>query len=735
MKYLIEKKSDTAAVSNRRGVILFVVLGAIFVLTILILSYNHLVQGKFNENREILSHIRAMKCAQAISRFVVEKMKADLKDVNSIEKNSPGNILRTSVFIENSADKLSEKLQSAWLEKINFSEITQKLFGELSTKKVSVSAAVDFKDLIFLSDKKKDGEIFLDFEKAGKMIVSVEVTIGSTREEWVEERPFRVIIPYPMPLTKFSLYLREATNSVNPVKFNTVTIESASTGNIAAGSSRPFVIDNGFPGENYNRQPDIWKKRGWIYLGGDVLLMNRAAGNRNYGQRYHSYFPDANMPVALVLQFPGFSPVPVGSKNLGFRMARWGFSNSIQTGTSSSMWKKILAWQMKDPKLSADKRWWQSTCLHLFGEVGKSKAEQNLSITRVCGKVYDRFLEMGYLIPSTDGEPPIGAVIGLSKSSFEQTSGQAKKGIIKTIKDKANSFIADTWVDKNIIFLPASPQNRLGVPDLREMEDFFANLPYSTSGDEISYEKIMSRANYCAYHETYNLIAQYSQNTQNINLPPPMQVPEIDHETFDLSVMGIDTSKIKIPEIAPAANSSLGMDKRVCYEVKAGPKENLLALLKENFCNKANNDFQLGNSVVKVITGKSGLKLMDNLGAETGGMIMVDGPIEVGTFRKAASAEKAPLVFMAEKGSITVKNNGLHPTLAYLIALENGNGQIKTSNPNSPFNLIGGMAAHTFDPAQIRAGGKLFYNQSLDPTSEIFGRYLGVVIGPAGGES
>jgi hypothetical protein len=45
------------------------------------------------------------------------------------------------------------------------------------------------------------------------------------------------------------------------------------------------------------------------------------------------------------------------------------------------------------------------------------------------------------------------------------------------------------------------------------------------------------------------------------------------------------------------------------------------------------------------------------------------------------------------------------------------------------------MAAHTFDPAQIRAGGKLFYNQSLDPTSEIFGRYLGVVIGPAGGES
>lgn len=727
-------KGKGARLGNRSGVIIFVVLGGIFVLTILILSYNHLVQGKFNENREILSHVRAMKCAQAISRFVVEKMKADLKDVNSVEKSSPGNILRTQVFIENTPGGLADKLQSAWLEKINFSEITRRLFGEITTRDVSVSAQVSFSDLIFLKDKKKDGELFLDFEKAGKMRVSVEVTIGNTREEWLEVRPFRVIMPYPMPLTKFTLYLREATTDLDPVKFNTVAIDSATTGSVSPGSNRPFIIDNGLQGDNYNREQDIWKKRGWIYMGGGNLLLNRAASNKDMGQRYHSYFPDAYMPIALVLQFPDFNPIQVGSKMMGFRMARWGFSNSLLSGPSSAMWKKILAWQMKDKPPKKEKKWWQSSCLHFFGAIGKISSEKNLSITRVCGKVYDRFLEMGYMIPTSDGEAPVGAVVGLNRTEFDQTTGKQKKSLLKKIKDAPASFIADTWVDKNLIYLPSPPDARLGVPDLREMESFFETLPYSVSGGGKSYEKIMSRADYCSYDESYSMISQYSKNSQNINIPPTSSVPAIDDPKFKLGVMGLETADLEIAKIAPANSSLLGMDKRVCFEVKAVGKESLEQLLTDNFCNRSNRDFQLGNSVLRVVTNGSNLKFMDDLGAETGGMIMVDAPFEIGTFRRAASAEKAPLMFMAEKGAITVKNSGKNPILAYLIALERGRGEIKTTNPRSPLNVIGGIAAHSMDPEQIKAGGNLFYNQGLDPTSAAFGRYLGVVIGPAGGE-
>jgi hypothetical protein len=207
----------------------------------------------------------------------------------------------------------------------------------------------------------------------------------------------------------------------------------------------------------------------------------------------------------------------------------------------------------------------------------------------------------------------------------------------------------------------------------------------------------------------------------------------VEEYDFKLSVMGVDTSALEIPKIAPENDSLLGMDKRVCYEIEAG--ESAISLLKKNFCNPDNRDFQLGNAVLRIVGGSSGLQLMDDLGAETGGMIMVDGPLTIGTFRGAASAENAPLAFMSEKGAITVKNNGSHPVLAYLIALDKNNGEIKCADPSSPLNLIGGIAAHSLDPQQIKAGGRLYYNQALDPTANSFSRYLGVVIGPAGGES
>jgi hypothetical protein len=725
---------NNIVMKNRRGVILFVVLGVIFVLTILILSYNHLVQGKFNENREILGHIKGMKCAQSVARFIVEKMKADLKDVNSVEKDSPGNILRTTVFIENDPKRLSEQMQKAWLDKLNLSELIQKLLDTKALKKSSFSTSILFEDIVFLQDKKEEGELFLNFEKAGKMKVIVEVRIGNAREEWIETRPFRVIVPYPMPLTKFNLYLRQATDNLDPVKFNRVKIESASTGRPAGGSPRPFVLRNGMQGKNFNLQDEIWKKRGWIYLGGGNVLLNRAAGGKNYGQRYHSYFPEANMPIALILQFANFNPLSVGSKMLGFRMARWGFSESLFKGSAAGMWKKILKAHIKARPPNKEKEWWQSSCLHLFGALGSSVDDIDLSITRVCGNVYDRFLEIGYLSPDQDGEQPIGAVVSLGKTEFNQTTGKQKKGIIKKIKDGASSFITDTWVDKNLIYLPSKVQDRLGVPDLREMESFFQTLPYSGAGNAITYDKIMSRTDYTAYHETYDLIAQYCQTPQNINIPPLKSVPNVDDLKFQLKVMGLDTQDLDISEIAPESSTSLGMDKRVCYEIKAGEDESVVKLLNENFCNPDNNDFRLGNSVVRIVTDNKGLRLKDNLGSETGGMIMVDGSLEIGTFRKTDTPEKAPLVFMSEKGFIRVKNNGQHPVLGYLIALDKNKGEIKTADNRASLNLIGGIAAHKLDPDQIKGGGNLYYNQSLDPTSDLFGRYLGVVIGPAGGD-
>ncbi|EKD83920.1 MAG: hypothetical protein ACD_39C00371G0001 [uncultured bacterium] len=89
----------------------------------------------------------------------------------------------------------------------------------------------------------------------------------------------------------------------------------------------------------------------------------------------------------------------------------------------------------------------------------------------------------------------------------------------------------------------------------------------------------------------------------------------------------------------------------------------------------------------------------------------------------------------AEKGAITVKNSGPNSTLAYLVALDKNGGEVKFANPNTPVSLVGGIAAHTMDPANVAGGGNLTYNLSLDPTNSNFiKKYVGVVIGPAGGD-
>lgn len=718
---------------DRRGMVIFVVLGGIFVLTILILAYNHLVQGKFNESREILKHLRALKCAQSASRMLVNKLKSDLANANLKDATSPGLALRTKVFVQNDPESLAREFKKVWLNVSEVDAFVKKLFGDEPTKDVSVNCDVSFSDIKPLSDFKTDDTMFFDCEKGGRITLTVEVFIGNTREEWQETRPFRVVIPYPMPLTKFNLFLREATGDHDPVKFNSVVIDSPSTGDIAPGSNKPLIVDNGLPGDHFNRQAEIWKRRGWIYLGGGNLLLNRAAGHRKYGQRYHSYFPTAENPITLLLNFSDFSGCPVNGHQMVFRIARWGFSNAVVNGPSADMWKRILEFQFAEHKPDKDKKWWQSSFLHLFGEAGTGENDRRLSITRVTGKVYDRFLELSYLIPGTGAEPPVGAVVGLPQKDYEKYSGKKRNLIPGKLKDLDKTFLKDVFVDKNLIYLPTPPDAALGVSDLTEMEDFFIKLPYSAAGNLVSYEKIMSKADFCSYDESYSMIAQYSKNTQSINIPPDKTVLPINDMNFALPVLGVDCSKVQINTISESKDPALGLSPRVCYEIQA-TGDDAFKQLRAAFCSAQNSDFNLSNTIVRVKTNGEGLKMGDNLGAVSGGAILVDGPIEVGTFRSTDNPERGQLLVLAETGAITVRNTGQHPTLAYLVALDKNGGEIKPSSKQSAVEVFGGIAAHTLNPDNFAGGGGLMYNQNFDPTVNPIESFMGVAIGPAGGD-
>ncbi len=707
----MNRTCQTACSRNRAGIVLFVVLGGIFILSILIMSYNHLVRGKFNESRELLKHLRAMKCAQSISRYIIGRMKFDLVDP---VPGSSGEILRAA-FQKNSASEIQYIIMQDWYTKIGINDLP----AALTANQPYVPRLTTYFEVSDVKSLDDGNGFYLNFEKSGKIKVSVEVKMDGATETWEETRPFRVVMPFPLPITKFNLYLRDATGG-DETKFNTVTVATPDTGDVKANSPRPLVLVNGSPTTNSTPE-DVWKNRGWVYLGGGPVSLNRAAGHRSYGQNFHSYFPAADKPITLIFNF---GPWPVGGRQVCFSVARWGFAETVYSGTHGPMWERVLKRDFTRFPPATTKSRWASSCLHLFGANSGDTGASLISHTRVTGDVKDRFIEICYLADHSS-KVPVGAMISMGSSEFQAAKNQGT-GI---------QGMTTTYVDNNLIYMP-NGSSEFGDQGMHELEPVFNPIPWLSTDGSLCYYTIMSKVDDCSYNEIYDMIAQYTSTNQKIDIPPGDAAPLTSERLFLEEIKGIDTRNIEIDKIADGDDTTLGMARRICYEVKVGDGGNAFTLLQEHFCHDKSKRLNLGNAVLKVITkNNAGMTLDDGFGRHTGGNLIVDGPVTVGTFEQANSVLEPLLMITAEKGAITVKNNGTNYTPAYLLALDKSTGEIRFSNPNAPINLVGGIAANTLNPANIAGGGSLTYNINFDPVNPDFtSKYVGVVIGPAGGD-
>ena len=96
--------------SSKSGFAIFVALGAIVMLTILIFSYNLLVQGKSNESRNMLNHTRALKAAQATSRYIFAKIQKDLNETITNNKIKTAFIENDLRYLKATSMKLNTKM-------------------------------------------------------------------------------------------------------------------------------------------------------------------------------------------------------------------------------------------------------------------------------------------------------------------------------------------------------------------------------------------------------------------------------------------------------------------------------------------------------------------------------------------------------------------------------------------------------------------------------------------------
>lgn len=731
--------------SNRRGVVIFVVLGAIVVLGALVMSYNYFVRGKFNESREILMHQRALKCAQSTASFVASHLLSDLQ--TTTDSSSPGFILRNEVFCYNDPDKLSEALKEKWFDRIACSGFVNSILsGTIGKEPFTYDVEFRFTNVVSLNSLKEqkgvDANIaFFDCEKIGKLTIRVTITIGKTREIWQETRPFKMVFPFPMPITKFSLYWNEGVSSVDPYKFNTSQIDF-DTGKPTNGVS-PFVFDNDSFDGGENNTANLWYNRGWIYVGGSDLCLNRAVGDKNFGQRFYSY-PRPGNPATLHLNFPtgdNWEGKLYKNEKLGFRIAQWGFSAGVLESSANNMWAKILKGEFKENPPESNKKYWNSSSLHLFSDVNarlNNSDDVVPSVTRVVGKVYDRFMELSYLLPVNSSNAIFAAIINYPDAeAYTEASRESNEG-------DASNLVAGYTFDDYLYFVKDNPYENMSLEDAQVLESYFGSLVFEDPANQyaISYRNVMSKIVMRPIDESYDVIAQYSANSNQINLPPQNYVPKatvtkFGYEGFatleNFSRLPDVVRNIEIPDIGKVEDKSLGLELRKCYELKGTSEEIRNALRFEFGSSSSGYGLDLNNLVYKLTPNEEYVNLESNLSMKSAGTVFSEGTVRVGSFAKSQGAEEAPLLILAESGNILLDNSE-NEIQAYLVALGEG-GTIKANNADSPLLVRGGIAVSELEPDNLpKAGGYMVYNLAFDPVGDNFLKYFGIAIGPVGGE-
>jgi hypothetical protein len=673
--------------SRRSGFAIFIALGAIVVLSMLIFSYNLLVRGKFNERQNILNHTRALKAAQGTARYIFARLKHDLSDMESASQ------IREA-FIQNNTSLLN-----AYLNEIEYQNIFEDICGP-SLLTQTIEAKLELDKPVFLGDLAKGSEVYLKDERGGYVKLKLVAKIDKNVEEWEEIRPYRIALPFPIGLTKFTLYLKKPTTQ-GVYGFNKIEVTEAQGGGFK--EQGPLIVDNGSSISD-NKDPNVWKVRGWIYLGGGQYHLNRANGNTAYGQQYHSYIPDEEMPKAIPEILDGIYNdktgfLEISGMSMHLRSARWGFSPA----TTGDSWEHVL----NNPSLFNMDMKVKSTWLHLFGDInctqnfkssGYRPEHRVPSITRVVGHVYDRYLKLSYLSTCEDPSEAIAAFRYHDKYTFENIIQQNAKPEMELI------FTSN---QANVDYF-AEPDN-----DLTELRDFFKNMGYDDDAStDLTYRKLTCRDGISPYNEIYTSIVQYTRD-ERMDTPPSSihagELPPMSEMDFGLGINDIHKKLPPINNLAETIDNKYGLTNRITYEITHDEFKKLFY---------KGSKYNLQNAVVH-LKGTQPVTL-DGLTIESGGTVVCDSDITVGEMQKA-SADLQPLLFVSLNGSITVSGH----TEAYLMALSEA-GEIKTTN--STLDVFGGIAANSLDQAQ----GFLTYNPNFDPVNEGFKKHLGVVLGPEG---
>ena len=482
---------------------------------------------------------------------------------------------------------------------------------------------------------------------------------GSDRTLTVQ-RELAVVNLSPGTLGKFTLWARDLTPQ------DAAGFSSSFDGLPLASSKRPLVLHNGgaAPEDPTSRDPQSYRRRGYVYLGGEPRLA-LTAGYLGYGELW------TFLPIEELSGLSASSALPVytdGDPPDFFKVAHAGQKLDLRhmiTGFYDGPDAKGRTLQSIYPRLASG----ASSLLHLYGT-----AEQP-SPTLVLGRVHRVYPTVSAILTDANGDGAADALVSVLPELGDQPF---PKGL-PAIPVSVDGFAPGTTY-------PVPPEVTW-------------NAIFGDTGE--IYPTFASEVDDRPYVEGYDFLYRADERAASFY---PEQKPFKDfQDTFDLAVDGAPFFRGKAEALA--VDDVL---EKAAYSVEDASG------LEGPFI--ANRTLSLG-AVVEVRQAPNGVLNLSGLTVTRGGILILSGAgdIELSDLKFAPGLD-FPLVVVSLQGNVTLSvPDGRRGPLPVSILAPSGQLTLKSSG-KEPVGIAGSLVVDTLDLKQWAGGGDLYYETRLDPT-------------------
>ena len=670
-------------IGSKRGMVLFVLLCILTIVSISAFSLNKFAQQKLRQNKQLLDRQSCNILAQSALNYAVANLQEELE-------NQPSSV--ADYFF-------NPELQTGTIVPLPLPMLND-LVAEYSDSEAQIQVKT-----ISIRKMQKEEEMstsgYDPLERSFEVEFTAFARTGLITCNLTETREIRLVNLQPGLAGKFTLFVK---NIKNPDSFNKFPchIDGFPDSTFAGGAvCNPVILKNG--GELDFAASEIadsnsWKKRGYIFLGGSDVTLNLTSGNfEAYGELFHffSMESESQIPGYFDIIAPSFFSPPPDFKakwpqtlNTGEPFASsfayilkhvlTGFYTTQDDGSNMNHDRRL---ELSFPSNQANSiKKMQSSSLHLFG------TRSNPSPTLVLGNVSRRYADFTGIVVDVDGDGSRDAIVDYVRET------NAEPGAIAPPPEEIYAVAGGALSPGTPIRLDQDLLNYGNMfnsaPIYQENMCKLITEPYLRSHDFMYFS---SEESFFPSKSCFGEEAASFQNDFSLK--------------FNSNLM---SDKYFYRNGNPKNFSDNGFKHKLVYRISSF--DDFLS----RFYDKNTSTLDLQIPVIVENTGGQPVKLPGNIKINNCGMLVIEkGDLELGAIEQQNFDSCLTIILFS--GNFVLNNPQQQTIGARLIALQ---GQLKNLSPVRALDLLGGLVVGDYEPEEFKSGGRIIYDDRADPSGE-----------------